>query len=338
MLNPALAHIRETLRSIQTEVKKEIIWQDILLEKLIITIFSWGHALLEGVPGLGKTKTIRTLAQVLWLDTKRISFTPDLLPSDLTGNEIYRAQKSDFHVRKGPIFTNILLADEINRTPPKVQSALLEAMEEKKVTIGETTFDLPKPFFVFATQNPLEHEGTYPLPEAQLDRFLMRIVMDYPNTEDEKRIFMQETGSTSKNNAESEEKDTWMKSNVIAITGNDIIEMTEYIAKHIHVDEKIYDYISDILSATRKLTHPDIKSGDSWALSYGASTRGGLALIRASKVRALMQERDFVLPEDIKHLAHDIIDHRIGLSYEAMSEWITRRGVISGVLESVKVP
>ena len=196
-MNPALTHINDTLAAIKTEVQRDIIGQDLLIEKLLITIFSGGHALLEGFPGLGKTKTIRTLARVLSLPTKRISFTPDLLPSDLTGAEIYRPGKKDFEVRKGPIFTSILLADEINRTPPKVQSALLEAMEEKQVTIAEDTFILPSPFIVFATQNPLEHEGTYPLPEAQLDRFLMRIVLDYPTAEDEKSILRTEATRTA---------------------------------------------------------------------------------------------------------------------------------------------
>ncbi len=197
LMNSALLHIHKTLLAIRSEVTKEIFGQDPLIEKLLITVFSGGHALLEGVPGLGKTKTIRTLATVLDLPTKRISFTPDLLPSDLTGAEIYRPGKKDFEVRKGPIFTSILLADEINRTPPKVQSALLEAMEEKKVTIGEETFILPTPFVVFATQNPLEHEGTYPLPEAQLDRFLMRIVLTYPHKNDEKHIFITATQGAS---------------------------------------------------------------------------------------------------------------------------------------------
>lgn len=327
-MNPALTHIHDTLHTIKAEVAKEIIGQDVLIEKLLIAIFAGGHALLEGVPGLGKTKTIRTLAKVLNLGTKRISFTPDLLPSDLTGNEIYRPAKGDFHVRKGPIFTNILLADEINRTPPKVQSALLEAMEEKKVTIGDTTFDLPSPFFVFATQNPLEHEGTYPLPEAQLDRFLMRIVLDYPMIEDEKRIFMQETHAKKETVIEGEKK--------LELVSSDFIDMAEYISEHILVDEKIYDYVSDLLSATRALTysHKDTTT----PLAYWASTRAGLALIRAWRVRAVLAGRDYMMPEDVKFLAHDIIDHRIGLSYEAASEWITSYEIVAKILETVKVP
>jgi MoxR-like ATPase len=243
-MNSALEHIHELLLRLKNEVQKDIIGQDDLIDKLIITLFAGGHALIEGVPGLGKTKTVRTLATVLALDTKRISFTPDLLPSDLTGSEIYRIGKGDFTVRKGPIFTNILLADEINRTPPKVQSALLEAMEEKKVTIGDTTFPLSEPFVVFATQNPLEHEGTYPLPEAQLDRFLMKIVLHYPNTTDEKRIFLSETKESLRDREERFEP----------INPTDIIEMQEYIKNTVRVDEKIYEYISSLLEATRKLT------------------------------------------------------------------------------------
>ncbi len=336
-MNPALTHIHDTLHAIETEIEKEIIGQNALIEKLLITIFAWGHALLEGVPGLGKTKTIRTLSKVLGLDTKRISFTPDLLPSDLTGNEVYRPQKWDFYVRKWPVFTNILLADEINRTPPKVQSALLEAMEEKKMTIWETTFDLPSPFFVFATQNPLEHEGTYPLPEAQLDRFLMRIILDNPSIEDEKKIFMKETRSSL---SSWETKDLLRETNNLKLLPSDFLEMTDYIARYIRVDEKIYDYISDILSATREgnFKWKWVENEAYSILSYWASTRAGLALIRAGRVRALIVGRNYMMPEDVKFLAHDIIDHRIGLSYEAISEWITTHQVTASILESVKVP
>lgn len=326
-MNPALTHIHDTLATIKSEIQADIIGQDSMIEKLIITFFAGGHALLEWVPGLGKTKTIRTFARVLGLDTGRVSFTPDLLPSDLTGNEIYRATKWTFEIRKWPIFTNILLADEINRTPPKVQSALLEAMEEKKVTIGDKTLDLPSPFVVFATQNPLEHEGTYPLPEAQLDRFLMKIVLTYPSPEDEKRIFEQEcngkSSSTKINKTKSEKR--WTE---------DLLEMIDYIASSVRVDEKIYDYVSDIISATRKMvTVPTTP-----VLSYGASTRAGLALIRAGRVRAVMAGRDYMLPEDIKSLAHEILDHRIGLSYESASEWITAYSVTEKILDSVQIP
>lgn len=328
-MNPALSHIRDILIGFRNEVKSDIIGQDELIDKLLITVFSGWHALLEWVPWLGKTKTIRTLAQVLGLETKRISFTPDLLPSDLTGNEIYRVKEWKFEVRKWPIFTGILLADEINRTPPKVQSALLEAMEEKQVTIGEKTLDLPLPFIVFATQNPLEHEGTYPLPEAQLDRFLMKIVLDYPSRQNEKHIFIQETGEQVKS---SDKKQN--------INKEDILEMIEYIAKNIRVDDKIYEYVGDLLSELRKLTKITIewKRDESFALlSYWPSTRAGLALIRAGRIHALLDNRDYMLPDDVKSLAHDILDHRIWLSYEAQSEWVSTWSVTAKVLENVKV-
>ena len=368
-MNPALTHIHDTLATIKSEIQMEIIGQDAMIDRLIITFFAGGHALLEGVPGLGKTKTIRTFARVLGLDTGRVSFTPDLLPSDLTGNEIYRATKGTFEIRKWPIFTNILLADEINRTPPKVQSALLEAMEEKKVTIWDKTLELPSPFVVFATQNPLEHEGTYPLPEAQLDRFLMKIVLTYPSPEDEKRIFMQETGSNSTDPIATEDqwatpKKNTKKSTTEKIKIDDLLEMIDYITKSVRVDTKIYDYVSDIIWATRKLTKseknpphsikipltPFIKgepnsesiyqggNGNFPILSYGASTRAWLALIRAGRVRAVMAGRDYMLPEDVKSLAHEILDHRIGLSYESASEWITTYSVNEKILDSVRIP
>jgi MoxR-like ATPase len=349
-LNPALTHIHATLQSIKTEIKKDIIGQDDLIDKLIITFFAGGHALLEWVPWLGKTRTIRTFARVLGLDTGRVSFTPDLLPSDLTGSEIYRQGKWAFEVRKGPIFTHILLADEINRTPPKVQSALLEAMEEKKVTIGDHTLDLPSPFIVFATQNPLEHEGTYPLPEAQLDRFLMRIVLGYPTPADEKKILMQETGSalSSWGTKELLEKKIWTDSSLRQndkitweLTPSDLLEMIDYIAKSIRVDEHIYTYVSDILSATRRLTTASALSPASSSLpplSYWASTRAGLALIRAGRIRALLAGRDYMMPEDVKYLAHDILDHRIGLSYEAHAEGMSIYQITEQILDEVRVP
>jgi MoxR-like ATPase len=329
-MNSGLEHIRDTLASIKSRVQSEIIGQDALIDRLLITIFAGGHALLEWVPGLGKTRTIRTLARVLALDTGRVSFTPDLLPSDLTGNEIYKAKEGKFQVRKWPIFTQILLADEINRTPPKVQSALLEAMEEKKVTIGDETLTLPSPFIVFATQNSLEHEGTYPLPEAQLDRFLMKVVLNYPSQVDEKKIFIQETSGEVRN-------EKWEK---ITITWDDILEMIDYIAGNIRVDERIYDYVSDILTSLRALAvDTGVKpSQHSNTLAYWPSTRAGLALIRAGRVHALMADRDYMIPEDIKSLAHEILDHRIGLTYESMSQGLTPYIVTKNTLEQVRIP
>lgn len=340
-MNPALTHIHDTLHAIKSGIQRDIIGQDALIEKLIITFFAGGHALLEWVPGLGKTKTIRTFARVLGLPTGRVSFTPDLLPSDLTGSEIYRQGKGNFEVRKWPIFTSILLADEINRTPPKVQSALLEAMEEKKVTIGSDTLTLPSPFVVFATQNPLEHEGTYPLPEAQLDRFLMRIVLSYPSKYDEKKILMQEATSSPPLVGEAGRgtQDTPSDSPYEGekLESSDLLEMIDYIARSIRVDEKIYEYVGDILSSLRKLTE-STENTKIPILDYGPSTRAGLALIRTSRIRALMEWRDYVMPEDIKYLAHDILDHRIWLSYEALSEWYTSSQVTTRILDEVRIP
>lgn len=321
-MNPALTHIHTTLKQLRSDLEKNIIGQTELLDQLIITLFAGGHALIEGVPGLGKTKTIKTLATILGYDCKRISFTPDLLPSDLTGNEIYRPKEAKFETRKGPIFTNILLADEINRTPPKVQSALLEAMEERQVTIGNETLELPKPFFVIATQNPLEHEGTYPLPEAELDRFLMKIIIEYPSAQDEKKI-LEQSSHLKNSNIETSTK----------ITPEELIEMQSYIAENVRIDPKIYDYISDLLEATRnrniQYQHPE--------LEYGTSTRGGIALIRCARIAALLDGRDFVMPEDIKFLVLPILRHRIGLTYEALADGKTADTILVRILESVKV-
>ena len=364
-MNPALTHIREILTHIEDEIRWTIIGQDHLIRRIIIALFAWGHVLIEWVPGLGKTLTIKTLAHVLGYQFKRISFTPDLLPSDLTGTEIYRADTGKFELRKWPIFTEILLADEINRTPPKVQSALLEAMEEGHVTIGDTTLPLSPSFFVLATENPIEHEWTYPLPEAELDRFLMKITLTYPNPEDEKRIWQQDWAISAKKRTKDE-----------IPTSIDLIEIREYIAKSIRVDEKIYDYVSDILELTRsrhregkgesewneERGHPGVWSdpeNQQWRqnnnrnpslahnakteksltslISYWASTRAGLALIRTARVLALLEGRDYVLPEDIKSLAHEVLRHRILLSYEARNTWRDTENIITEILESVRV-
>lgn len=335
-MNEGLSHIHQTFLEIKNEMKKTIIGQDELVDLLIVTMFSGGHALLEWVPGLGKTKTIRTISKILDLDFKRISFTPDLLPSDVMGAEIYKPSKSEFSIRKWPIFTNILLADEINRTPPKVQSALLEAMEEKQITLAEKTLDLPDPFFVFATQNPLEHEGTYPLPEAQLDRFFMKIILDYPHPEDEKNIFKNETKKSQQKTIKN-----------LKISSADILEMIDYIEKTVYVDEKIYDYVSDLISATRALTtfegsmrflEDNNIDTEMNILDYGASTRAGLALIRGARVFALLQGRDSVLPEDVKFLMPMICGHRIGISYEGASEGIQTKKILDWILDNVVIP
>ena len=336
-MNSHLSSTRDIILGLEKSITQDIIGQADLVRKLIITLFAWGHALIEWVPGLGKTKTVKTLARVLGYDSKRISFTPDLLPTDLTGVEIYRPQTGKFEIRKGPIFTNILLADEINRTPPKVQSALLEAMEEHQVTIGNDTLALPSPFFVIATQNPLEHEGTYPLPEAELDRFFMKIIISYPAPEDEKMIFSQRE-STESSSSQSEN-----------INPKELIEIQEYIRQNIRVDAKILDYISSILEVTRgrhastKSTEDSINSDARMMnlhplLSYGASTRAGLALIDGARVVALLEGRDYVTPDDIKYIAHEVLRHRIGLSYEAISLGTTPDQIISEILGKVRIP
>jgi MoxR-like ATPase len=315
-MNEGLSHIRSTLLDIETKIGETIIGQSDLIRKLVITFFARGHVLIEWVPWLGKTKSVSTLAEVLGYEFKRISFTPDLLPTDLTGNEIYRPQTGKFEVRKWPIFTSLLLADEINRTPPKVQSALLEAMEEWQVTIGNETFLLPSPFFVIATENPLEHEGTYPLPEAELDRFMMKIVLDYPSKEDEKKILSAQDAPQSRK--KSEEK----------ISPKELAEMQAYLEKNIHIESPIYDYISDLLGATRDHLH----------LEHGASTRAGLALRDGARIVALLEWREYVTPSDVKYLAHDILRHRIGRSYEAQANKISTEDIIAEILESVRVP
>lgn len=317
-MNQHLQSLREILLSLEAEVGETIIGQKDLIRKIIISLFASGHVLLEWVPGLGKTKTVKTFARALGFEFKRISFTPDLLPSDLTGVEIYRPQTGRFEVRKWPIFTNILLADEINRTPPKVQSALLEAMEESQVTIGIETFPLPSPFFVIATENPLEHEGTYPLPEAELDRFFMKILLEYPSLEHEKKILSQDSIPKIKGNI------PWKN----PLTPVELEEMRDFIVKNIHIDERIYDYVARILEASRKWND---------AIAYGASTRAGLALRDGSRICALLDGRDYVTPEDIKYIAYDVLRHRIGRSYEALAQKISTEQIIREILESVDI-
>lgn len=318
-MNNHLQSLKEILFGIESQIGETIIGQKDLIRKVIIALFSSGHVLLEWVPGLWKTKTVKTLADILWFEFKRISFTPDLLPSDLTWVEIYRPQTWRFEIRKWPIFTNILLADEINRTPPKVQSALLEGMEESQVTIGNETFTLPKPFFVIATENPLEQEGTYPLPEAELDRFFMKLILDYPKKEDEIKIL-----SEWKNSVESSQR-----KNTNRLSPEELSEMREFIVKNIHIDERIYEYIAEILEATRR-------KNDS--LAYGASTRAWLALRDGARICALLDGRDYVTPDDIKYIALDVLRHRIGRSYEALAQRISPDTIIGEILESVKIP
>lgn len=308
---------------INLEMDKVIVGQKYMVERLLIGLLSNGHILLEGVPGLAKTLAIKSLASCIHADFSRIQFTPDLLPADLIGTLIYNQKSEDFSVRKGPIFANFVLADEINRAPAKVQSALLEAMQEKQVTIGDTTHTLPSPFLVLATQNPIEQEGTYPLPEAQVDRFMLKVVIGYPNKEDEKKIIRMNIG-------EHYPQPTRI------MKPEDIIKARS-VVREVYMDEKIEKYIVDIVFATRQ---PDeYKLGKFKSLiSYGASPRASINLALASKAYAFIKRRGYVIPEDVRAVCTDVMRHRIGLSYEAEAENITSESLVNEILNAVEVP
>lgn len=307
---------------IRHEISKIIVGQRKLIESLLIGLFSRGHVLIEGVPGLAKTSAVMALAATVQADFKRIQFTPDLLPADLIGTEIYRPQTGDFTIKKGPIFHNIILADEINRAPSKLQSALLEAMQERQVTIGPTTFKLSDPFLVMATQNPIEQEGTYPLPEAQIDRFMLKIIIDYPNKSEEKEI-MNRVGFESPAEVKP------------VITPLQLEEIAGLI-KEIYVDEKLKDYIVDLVFATRQPTEYNIDISD--YIQFGASPRATIFLSLAARAYAFLQGRAYVTPQDIKAVAPDVLRHRIILTYEAEAEDITTDQIIGHVFDSVEVP
>ncbi len=305
------------------EINKNIIGQRHMIERLLIGLIGQGHILLEGVPGLAKTLAINTLSKAIDGSFSRIQFTPDLLPADVVGTMIYNMQKNEFAVKKGPVFANFVLADEINRAPAKVQSALLEAMQEKQVTIGDTTYKLEKPFLVLATQNPVEQEGTYMLPEAQVDRFMLKVVIDYPEAEDEKLIIKQNL------------KKTPAVINSV-VSQNDILRAMDSV-KDIYMDEKIIQYIIDIVGATR---NPDkFKLADLAPLiSFGASPRGSINLAVAAKAYAFVKRRGYVLPEDIRAVCYDVLRHRISLSYEAEATNVKVEEIIKQVLNVVEVP
>lgn len=305
------------------EMGKVIVGQKSLVENLLIGLLAGGHILLEGMPGLAKTLAINTLSQAVDAKFSRIQFTPDLLPSDVIGTLIYSQKKEEFEVRKGPVFANFVLADEINRSPAKVQSALLEAMQEKQVTLGEQTYTLPDPFLVMATQNPVEQEGTYPLPEAQVDRFMLKVLVDYPKKEEERLIVrMNNQGSFPKANA--------------VVTPEDIIR-ARGIVKEVYMDEKIERYIVDIVYATR--TPQDYGLGKLKDLiSYGASPRASISLSLAAKAYAFIKRRGYVIPEDVRAVCPEVMRHRIGLSYEAEAENVTTEQIISEVINAVIVP
>ncbi len=311
------------LELIRMEMNKVIVGQKHLINNLLISLLSNGHILLEGVPGLAKTLAVNTLATIIDAKFSRIQFTPDLLPADLLGTMIYSQKKEEFHIKKGPIFANFILADEINRSPAKVQSALLEAMQERQVTIGAETFKLEEPFLVLATQNPIEQEGTYPLPEAQVDRFMLKTIISYPKKEEERLIVRQNIS-----------KSYPVASQVVDISK--ILKARE-IVKEIHVSEKIEKYIIDIVFATRFPEDYGLNNLKE-LISFGASPRASIFLAQAAKALAFIKKRGYVLPEDIKIICHDVLRHRIGLSYEAEAENITQDNIISQILNKIEVP
>jgi MoxR-like ATPase len=322
-LNEKIERESAFIERINQEIKKVIIGQKHLIDGLLIGLLSDGHILLEGVPGLAKTLAINTLARTVNAAFSRIQFTPDLLPADLIGTMIYSQKKEEFQVRKGPIFANFILADEINRSPAKVQSALLEAMQEKQVTIGTQTFGLPVPFMVLATQNPIEQEGTYPLPEAQVDRFLLKLVITYPSKDEEKLIMRENIARV------------FPSANTI-LTTDDILRSRETV-KEVYMDEKIEHYILDIVFATRFPADYHLASFKNM-IHYGASPRATINIAKAAKAYAFIRHRGFVIPEDVRAVCLDVLRHRIGLTYEAEAENVTTEDIITEILNNIEVP
>ena len=306
-----------------TGMNQVIVGQKHLVDSLLISLLSDGHVLLEGVPGLAKTLAIKTLSQLVDVKFSRVQFTPDLLPADVVGTMIYSQKDESFHVKKGPVFANFVLADEINRAPAKVQSALLEAMQEHQVTIGEQTFTLPSPFLVMATQHPIEQEGTYPLPEAQVDRFMLKVVIDYPTLEEEKMIIRENLqGSMPK---------------VTPVTTADEILKAREVVRQVYIDEKIEKYIADIVFATRypdRYGLADLKD----MITFGGSPRASINLAKTSRAYAFIKHRGYVVPEDVRAVAHDVLRHRIGLSYEAEASNLTSEEIVSRIINKVEVP
>ena len=311
------------IQNVISEVNKIVVGQDYMIKRLLMGLFTQGHILLEGVPGLAKTLTVNTLSSVLKLNFKRIQFTPDLLPSDVIGTMIYNQKKSSFEVKKGPIFSNIILADEINRSPAKVQSALLESMQEKQVTIGDDSYKLDLPFLVLATQNPIDQEGTYPLPEAQRDRFMMKLNVDYPSKEEELKIMQRMSDLNFK------------KSTKTILNKKDITAIQNEINK-VSISESIEKYIIEIVNATRKPSSVKLNEFEDY-ISFGASPRASINLSLASKANAFLSNRDYVMPDDVKEIAHDVLNHRIILNYEAEAEGIKPELIIKNILEKVEI-
>ena len=322
-LNARIEQQSSFVTNLVTGMNQVIVGQKHLVESLLISLLSDGHILLEGVPGLAKTLAIKTLSQLIDADYSRIQFTPDLLPADVVGTLVYSQKDENFHVKKGPVFANFVLADEINRAPAKVQSALLEAMQEHQVTIGEQTFPLPTPFLVMATQNPIEQEGTYQLPEAQVDRFMLKVVIGYPTLEEEKLIIRQ--------NIKGEQK------KVLPVTTAEEILKARAVVEEVYIDEKIEQYIADIVFATRypeKYGLAELKD----LITFGGSPRASISLAKAARAYAFIKRRGYVVPEDVRAGVHDVMRHRIGLSYEAEASNITSEEIISKIVNKVEVP
>ena len=323
-LNERISYTGKFVDTLRNEVGKIIIGQTYMLDRLLIGLLSNGHVLLEGVPGLAKTLTIKSLSQAIHANFSRIQFPPDLLPADVIGTMIYNQQRNEFVVRKGPIFSNFILADEINRAPAKVQSALLEAMQERQVTIGDTTYKLDEPFLVLATQNPLEQEGTYPLPEAQVDRFLMKVVVGYPSRQEEQLIIRQNVQGLTAPTV----------SQVVSV--NEILSARQMV-RDIYMDEKVEQYILDIVFATRNPSEFGLDNLKP-LIAYGSSPRGSINLAVAAKAQAFLNKRGYVIPEDVRAISNDVLRHRIGLTYEAEAENVNVVDVIDQVIQKINLP
>jgi len=324
LLNEKIKDAAGFINRINEELSKTIVGQQGMIERLLIGLLSNGHILLEGVPGLAKTLAIKSLAQTIHANFSRIQFTPDLLPADVIGTMIYNQAKNDFYVRKGPIFSNFILADEINRAPAKVQSALLEAMQERHVTIGTTTYNLDEPFLVLATQNPIEQEGTYPLPEAQVDRFMLKVLVDYPSKAEEQLIIRQNTQGLE------QEK-------IFPVASTSEILTAKELVRQVYLDEKVESYILDIVFATRfpdKYNLPKLKP----LIGFGGSPRASINLALAAKAYAFLNKRGYVIPEDVRSICKDVMRHRVGLTYEAEAENVNVEQIINEILRVVNVP
>tara|TARA_B100001179_G_scaffold51290_1_gene34674 strand:- start:288 stop:1283 length:996 start_codon:yes stop_codon:yes gene_type:complete len=323
-INDRIAKASSFVQPLRDNLNQVIVGQERLIDKIIICMLADGHMLLEGVPGLAKTLTVKTLANSIDTNFQRIQFTPDMLPADLIGTLIYNQKSGEFDTRKGPLFSNIILADEINRSPAKVQSALLESMQEKQITIGENTYSLDLPFLVLATQNPIEQEGTYPLPEAQVDRFMFKLLIDYPDVDSEKLLMRQNTQARENINIKP------------VVTPDKIID-AQNVINEIYVDEKVEDYVLKLIFATRNPIKYDLKDMDG-IIDFGASPRATINIVRAAKARAFTKSRGYITPEDVRYIGADVLRHRIILTYEAEAEELTTEDVINRLFEKIEVP